>query len=607
MSDPGSGVPGVPGVPCLPGVPGVPGSPGGVRARIAAVILLAVAVSAGAETVPATSATADIAAPVKGPTDWRGARSDQDHFVVRWRPVPAPVPFNQPFELEVEISRGDSGEPLPGAQVVVSAWMPAHRHGMARRPRVEDLGDGRYRARGLLLHMQGHWQLFVDTSHGGVSDRAEISLELGAAAPAFSDRERARILQLSPLPEPPDDPTNAYDTSAAAARLGQFLFFDQRLSGGGDVSCASCHVPHHDFSDGIPLAKAVGKLARHTPSLWNVAYHRWFFWDGRADSLWAQALQPLEDVREHAGNRLAYAHLVARDPDLRRAYTEVFGDLPDLADGERFPAAARPVPDDPEHPEARTWAAMSAADRAVVDRVFANLGKALAGYQRRLVSRDAPFDRFVRELGAGRSADTPGMSESAKRGLKLFLGQARCHLCHSGANFTDYEFHNTRVPPNPDVPGHDPGRFQGSLSVRADPFNGLGAYSDARAGPARRRAEEKLDFLVISGDTWGELKTPSLRNVAVTPPYMHQGQLATLEEVVDFYSDRVNRPRFQVHEEQVLEPVHLSAAEKADLIAFLEALTDTELPPDLLQQPETPYLPSVFQPLLTAKRGEPCD
>lgn len=539
---------------------------------------------------------------------WRSAEGRQGRFAVRWRPSPDPIPFNEPFQLEVEVTRsGGTNEPLDGARVVVSAWMPAHLHGMARQPRATGRGGGTYLVRGLLLHMSGHWQVFVDVTHEGESDRAEFAVDLASCAVELADDELARVFELSPLPPPPDDPTNAYDTSEAAARLGQFLFFDRRLSGSGEVACATCHVPERGWSDGKPLGEATGKLERNTMTLWNAAYGRWFFWDGRADSLWAQALHPLEDAREHAGNRLAYAHLVHRDPDLRRAYVEVFGELPDLADGERFPAAARPVPGDPEHPQARAWEAMDRADRAAADRVFANLGKALAAYERKLVSREAPFDRFVRELRETTPARSSAMPESAQRGLKVFLGRGRCHMCHSGPNFTDYEFHNTRVPPGSDAV-NDPGRFRGALSVRSDPFNGLGEHSDARSGAARRRSEEKLEYLLLSGESWGELKTPSLRNVAVTGPYMHRGQLASLDEVVEFYSDRVNAPRFQVHEDQFLRPVHLSAAEKADLVAFLEALTDTGLSADLLRQPATPYLPSSASPTISdCERGEPCD
>src|SRR5262249_10473588 len=152
------------------------------------------------------------------------------------------------------------------------------------------------------------------------------------------------IDQHSPLGAPPVDPSNSVADDEGAARLGQRLFFDRRLSS-GEVSCSTCHDPGHGFSDRKPVSEGVGQGRRHTPSLWNVAYNRWYFWDGRRDSLWSQALTPMESESEMGGTRLQVAHLVAADPELRGAYESVFGPLPDVSDLARFPAAGRPVPD----------------------------------------------------------------------------------------------------------------------------------------------------------------------------------------------------------------------------------------------------------------------
>ena len=133
---------------------------------------------------------------------------------------------------------------------------------------------------------------------------------------------------MSPLDAPPLDPTNRVSGDPRAARLGQFLFFDTRLSANGSVACVTCHDPDRGWADGETLARGVHALERHSMSLWNAAYHRWYFWDGRADSLWAQALEPLEHPNEHGTTRLACAHLVHDDDELRAAYEEVFGPLP---------------------------------------------------------------------------------------------------------------------------------------------------------------------------------------------------------------------------------------------------------------------------------------
>jgi cytochrome c peroxidase len=386
-------------------------------------------------------------------------------------------------------------------------------------------------------------------------------------------------LQFSPLPDPPPDPTNAFYENPAAARFGQALFFDQRLSGPGTIACASCHDPRTGWSDGRPLAKAVAFHPRHTMSLWNVAYNRWFFWDGRKDSLWSQALAPFEDPREHSSSRLAVLHVIGSDPGYARAYADLFGPLPDLQDRERFPAEARPVPGEDEHPHAQAWAAMEEEDRAAVDRAYAHLGKSIAAFERAIVSRASPFDRFVEGLRTNDPERIAAFSDSAQRGFALFAGKARCHLCHDGPNFTDMEFHSTGVPTGE---GTDPGRSLGIKALRQDPFNCGSVHADDGGETARL----KLSFPPRRhAHLPGEFKTPTLRNVARTAPYMHEGQLATLEQVVEFYSTLATAHPQPPEGETILQPLHLTPEEKADLVAFLESLTDEGIPEELLGPP----------------------
>lgn len=397
-----------------------------------------------------------------------------------------------------------------------------------------------------------------------------------AADVEFSSVEIQRILRHSPLPSPPDDETNEFADDPRAVRLGHGLFFDPRLSSGGRVSCSSCHDPQRGFSDGKPLAEGIGTGTRSTPTLWNVAYNRWFFWDGRADSLWAQVIQPIEHPAEMGFTRVELARLIARDDALRAAYESIFGGLPGRFDGPRFPPAARPVAGEAEHPHDAAWRAMAEADRDAVNRVAANVGKALAAYQRKLVSRDSPFDRFAAAL---RAADKAGMAkypENAKRGLMLFIGRGNCRFCHVGPNFTDGEFHSTRVAPREGGPARDPGRYAGVELVKRDPFNALGRYSAKTDG----RGAEKIETLVNKPDNWGLFKTPTLRNVATTAPYMHQGQFATLRDVVRFYSTFEGAlPPDHHARETILRPLHLTEDEMDDLIAFLESLTGADIDP----------------------------
>lgn len=399
----------------------------------------------------------------------------------------------------------------------------------------------------------------------------------------FTADERAVLLELSPLPAPPPDPTNAVYESEAAARLGQALFFDSRLSADGSVSCATCHAPEKSWTDHRVLGRGLSGLPRHTMTLWNVAYNRWFFWDGRKDTLWSQALGPLEDAREHGTSRLAILHLLASDAGYARAWRDVFGPLPDLSDTRRFPPEGRPVPEDPRHPHAVAWNGMAAEDQALATRVFVDVGKAIAAFERKLVSRSAPFDRFVEGLREGDAAKVAALDASAQRGARIFVGRGRCVFCHDGPNFTDLEFHDNRVPVGEE--GGDPGRRLGIRRLRADPFNSLGEYADD-AGESGR---VKLGFLVDDSHSGKQFKTPTLRNVARTAPYMHEGQFATLAEVVRFYS-RLTNASPEVPSERLVQPLDLDEGEEADLVAFLESLTDESLPPALLGPPPTPWL-----------------
>ncbi|MDG1492034.1 MAG: cytochrome-c peroxidase, partial [Planctomycetota bacterium] len=158
----------------------------------------------------------------------------------------------------------------------------------------------------------------------------------------FSEGQLRRIMQMSPLPPLPTDTTNRYADDPLAARFGQALFFDERLSADGAVSCATCHDPDRGFTDGKQLALGQEVGNRHTPTLWNVAHHRWLTWDGRADSLWMQALDPIEDPREMGTTRGKLARVIADDPGLLAAYSAVFGPIKS--------AALRDRPDDVRPP-----------------------------------------------------------------------------------------------------------------------------------------------------------------------------------------------------------------------------------------------------------------
>jgi cytochrome c peroxidase len=401
--------------------------------------------------------------------------------------------------------------------------------------------------------------------------------------PTFSAQEVELIGRLAHPGPPPVDETNAVVDDERAARLGQFLFFDERLSANGEVACSTCHRPEDGFSVTEALGEGVAKTPRHPPSLLNAAYHHWYDWDGKADSLWAQAVNPMESPVEMAFSRVELAHLIAGDDELRSAYEAIFEELPDLSDRDRFPERARPVADDPEHPDHRAWAAMSDADRQLINRILTNATKAIAAYQSKLVRNDSAFDRFVDGLREEDDEKLGALSDSAQRGLKLFMGEAGCVRCHSGPTLTDGDFHNLGLGPREWLSGDDNGRRDGVLSVKSSVFNASGPYSDDADG---KRAQW-VRFLTSTPEDPGQFKTPTLRNVSLTAPYMHGGHFETLEEVVRFYS-LLNEPPQTGHREEMLEPLGLSDRQVDDLVAFLESLTGAPLADELTRQPASP-------------------
>ncbi|HET7622794.1 MAG TPA: cytochrome c peroxidase [Gemmatimonadaceae bacterium] len=378
------------------------------------------------------------------------------------------------------------------------------------------------------------------------------------------ERDLLRSLSLTALGPLPADPSNRYADDSVAARLGHQLFFDTRLSSTGKVSCASCHMPDANFQDGLPLGKGVGTTARRTMPIAGTAHSPWQFWDGRADSQWEQALGPLESPVEHGGDRTQYARMIAER--YRGIYEDVFGPLPDLA---ALPAHAGPVPDSAS---AAAWKEIAPSRRREISRVYANIGKAIAAYERTIGFASSRFDRYVDAELAGRThtADNT-LSPDEVAGLRLFIGKGNCVTCHNGPLFTDNHFHNTGVPlPATELPA-DSGRSSGVRQALAAEFSCTGEYSDAKPEEC-----EELRFAVAEGEELVRAyKTPSLRNVAGRAPYMHAGQIASLEEVVAHY-DAAPKAPFG-HSE--LRKLKLSKREREQLVAFLRTLSGPVVAP----------------------------
>jgi cytochrome c peroxidase len=332
--------------------------------------------------------------------------------------------------------------------------------------------------------------LLLAGCHGTVSERP-IGPAIAIHAP----------LGLPGVPIPPDNPP-----TAAAIALGRKLFYDRRLSKDASVACASCHDPRAYFTDGHAVSSGVGGLRgdRNAPTVLDAAYMPFQFWDGRAASLEEQAGSPIEDPVEMNQSHTGAVRQLNADPSYGPMFRAAFGS-PDITIG--------------------------------------RVEKAVASFERTLLSGNSPFDRY--EYGGDKSA----LSEAQIRGLAVFQDPNRgnCAVCHTitrqSALFTDGKFHNT-----------------GEGVDGAGDFIDVGRYRETK----------------VATDT-GAFLTPTLRNVAKTPPYMHDGHLKTLKDVVDFYAGQGNSNPYLDKE---MKSIHLSGQDRADLVEFLQSLTG-DMPPNV--------------------------
>jgi cytochrome c peroxidase len=384
---------------------------------------------------------------------------------------------------------------------------------------------------------------------------------------------------------PPRDPTNEVADSADAAALGQKLYFDGRYSADGTTSCATCHNPEQGFQDARANTSegVAGFTGRHAPTVLNVAYGSgeegataWNFWDGRKDSQWSQALGPPENPVEMGSTRTKVAYLMH---DKYKAEVEaLFGAMPALYD-----MAQNPLYPDTAAPGTAEWDAIPPDEQGAITQVYVNFGKAIAAYERLIVSRGSAFDRFYSEIMSGQ-ADSAALSDVEKAGLRLFIGKGACVNCHSGPNFSDWKFYNIGVAQEgTSIPAEDTGRQDGVAKVKADEFNCASRWSDH---PDKAACE--VQSLASKASDLGAFRVPTLRGVSQTAPYMHTGNLATLEDVVLHYSVGGAAGGFSGAIDPQIERLDLTEEEQAALVAFMRALDGEPLDPMLRSAPPLP-------------------
>ncbi len=351
----------------------------------------------------------------------------------------------------------------------------------------------------------------------------------------FSAAEITRLLRHGPWPPPLAlDPSNRVSGNPEAVALGRALFFETGLAPDKAFSCASCHDPARGWSDGRPLSQGRVALSRNVPSLLDVRLRRWFGWDGGQDNLWAMSLRPILDSREIGGSVETITARLRGEPKLGACYALAFKREPESVDEKTLSIDA---------------------------------AKALAAFQETLVSPRSPFDDFRDALERGDKEAAARLPVTAQRGARLFVGRGQCATCHLGPAFTNGEFHDIGIPFFT-ADGVDSGRHAGIKTLKESPLTLLGAWNDdpdRASGTATRHVDPQHR-------NFGEFRVPSLRNAALTAPYMHNGSLATLADAIRHYSD-LDPDRLHGDGEAILKPLKLTPSEIDDLTAFIESLT----------------------------------
>lgn len=348
-----------------------------------------------------------------------------------------------------------------------------------------------------------------------------------AIAPGPSADTWRHVVAMGPWPPlRTPDASNRVSGQPLAIELGRRLFRDPRMSASGYIACVTCHQPDRAFTDRRARAHGVADLPRNTPALADLGGRRWYGWGGASDSLWMASIRPIVDPREIDGSPARVAQLFVREPELAACFRAVFGESPQ----------ARP------------------------DRTLVQVGKALAAFLETLVTGRTAFDAYRDAVLRGDLAAAMAYPEAARRGLALFVGRAGCVGCHAGPGFSDDDFHRVVVPggARSGVPGttDDDGRFGDAKRLEASRWNLLGPHNDAAAalGQATRR-------LRVGDALRHRFRTPGLRNVAHTAPYLHDGRADSLHDAVR-HADSVGAV--------------LGDGEVDDLVAFLVTLSDAD-------------------------------
>ncbi len=356
--------------------------------------------------------------------------------------------------------------------------------------------------------------------------------------PATLATPQDRPPMLAALEDPPDPADNPM--TPAKVELGRMLFFDGRLSGNGAMPCSACHVPDEgwDFPGKVSLGYPGTVHWRNSQTIINSAYYGKLFWAGSSKSLEGQARSAARGGVAGNGEDDMMEARLAFVPEYRQRFAEVFGDA---------------------------WPNVRHAYMAI------------AAFERTLVQKDTPFDNYMR-------GDDSALNAAQKRGLKLFTGKANCVQCHSGAMLTNEKYYNLGVP------AYDGWQTDATAQIT---FR-FELYAKGATEEKYRKLKDDpgLYFRTKMENDMGKFRVPSLRYTKYTAPYMHNGMLATLADVVEFYNAGGGTNDFAANKTKLIKPLNLADKEKADLVAFLESLSGKRITMEAPDLPASEPLPA---------------
>ena len=375
----------------------------------------------------------------------------------------------------------------------------------------------------------------------------------------FSLEEQAHLdFMLIPPSQPIEaDNSNIYRNNPDAILFGELLFSSKALSKSGEISCESCHQYENHFTDGLAQSTGLEITKRSAPTIIGLQRQRWFNWDGSCDSGWCQAIGPLEKDGEMGSSRIELSHVIFEQ--YKEEYESIFGQLP--SDIVNWPESGKPT--------MSNWTDISEDIQLTSTEIMVNIAKSIDAFEHTLIPPHRRLDDFLDLYKSDHQQAYDSLTSIERHGLNLFLNEGRCVLCHSGSTLSNGEFHNIGLGERTWLDPLDIGRYDGIDMLRTNEFNSAGQWSDEQNGIKSNR----IPRLNQKTEQLGQFKTPTLREVVHTGPYMHGGHFETLEEVLQYYVN-LNEDPVHGHRDETLQPLDWTSDDIDAIHAFLQMTSE---------------------------------